>query len=44
MSPNLTPSEERFEVSGVGYEQVVFNVLQCVMGINNYADHHAKYF
>lgn len=30
MSPNLTPSKERMEVHGLGYEQVIFNVLRCI--------------
>lgn len=37
MSPNLTPSKDRFKVHGLGYEQVVFNALRC-LGISNEPD------
>lgn len=42
MSPNLTPAEDKFEGHALGYEQVVYNALQCVMGINTYSYHHVK--
>lgn len=35
MSPNLTPSEDRHEPNGLGYEQVVYNTLKLV-GAENY--------
>lgn len=42
MSPNLTPAHDRFEAHGLGYEQVVFNTLQCVIGINSYSDDYKR--
>lgn len=35
MSPNLTPSAERYEGHALGYEQVVYNALHCVMGVDH---------
>lgn len=34
MSPNLTPSNDRFEGHALGYEQVVFHALRCAVGID----------
>lgn len=42
MSPNLTPAHDRFEGHAVGYEQIVFNTLECVMGISSYSNHHVR--
>jgi tubulin monoglycylase TTLL15 len=33
MSPNLTPSADRFEIHAAGYEKVVHDALECVVGI-----------
>lgn len=35
MSPNLTPSADRFEGHALGYEQVTYTALHCVMGIDH---------
>jgi tubulin monoglycylase TTLL15 len=35
MSPNLTPSADKFEGYALGYEQVTYTALHCVMGIDN---------
>lgn len=35
MSPNLTPSADRYEGYASSYEQVVYNTLQCVVGIDH---------
>lgn len=43
MSPNLTPACEKFEGHALGYEQVVLNTLQCVMGVVSYSDHHFRF-
>jgi tubulin monoglycylase TTLL15 len=33
MSPNLTPSADRFEIHGPGYEKVIHDALECAVGI-----------
>lgn len=42
MSPNLTPVGERFKSHSLGYEQLVFNALQCVVGISFYPGHQTR--
>ena len=35
MSPNLTPSRDKYEINESSYKKVVHDALQCVIGIEN---------
>lgn len=38
MSPNLTPSAEKFKLHASSYEQVTYNALHCALGIDYKAE------